>query len=271
MEEEEIQLRLHGSAELPTLIYLPGLHGDWTLVASFRAAVRGRALFVEFTYPRTTSWSLEDYARAVIAKLKEHDIAAGWLLAESFSSQVAWKIVELAGANRAHAVAFSPKGIVLCGGFVRHPTIWGVHFVRHCNRLVPAWLMRVLLRVYAAYAHLRHRRAPETFASINEFVARRTEEDRQAILHRYALIIQNDLRPIARQWTHPVFYLSGFVDPIVPWPLVRPWLRRHCRGLRGSRIIFNADHNVLGTAPKESAEQIFRWMQEHETFLATSR
>jgi hypothetical protein len=25
---EELQLRIHGEASLPTLIYLPGLHGD---------------------------------------------------------------------------------------------------------------------------------------------------------------------------------------------------------------------------------------------------
>jgi len=25
---EELQLRIHGEAALPTLIYLPGLHGD---------------------------------------------------------------------------------------------------------------------------------------------------------------------------------------------------------------------------------------------------
>jgi len=29
---EELQLRIHGQASLPTLIYLPGLHGDWTLI-----------------------------------------------------------------------------------------------------------------------------------------------------------------------------------------------------------------------------------------------
>ena len=66
---EELQLRIHGDAALPTLIYLPGLHGDWTLVTSFRLALAGRVRFVEFTYPRTLMWSLEDYARAIEAAL----------------------------------------------------------------------------------------------------------------------------------------------------------------------------------------------------------
>jgi pimeloyl-ACP methyl ester carboxylesterase len=258
VNEEEIQLRIHGSTELPTLIYLPGLHGDWTLVASFRAAVKDKLRFVEFTYPRTVTWSLEDYARAVIHALKTNGIHSGWLLGESFSSQVAWKIVEL--TTREREIGFSPSGIILAGGFARYPILAGVRFVRAVNRAMPASLIRLALSVYAAYAKLRHRRAPETRASIDEFIARRTEPDRQAILHRYGLILASNASKVASQCELPVFYLSGFVDPIVPWLFVLPSLRRKCPRLRGWRIIFNADHNVLGTAPKKSAEQILRWM-----------
>jgi hypothetical protein len=261
MTSETIQSRVHDGPAEPTLIHLPGLHGDWTLVSTFRAALQGRARFVEFTYPRTTSWSLEDYARAIIAELHRHEITSGWLLGESFSSQVAWKMIELTKADGPLAKAFQPSGLVLCGGFIRHPIIWGVHFLRHCNRLTPAWMMRLLLRIYANYARLRHRKAPETAACIEEFVARRTEPDRQAMLHRYVLIAGNDLRPIARCCALSVFQLSGFIEPVVPWPVVRSWLRKNCPGFRASRVIINADHNVLGTAPEESAKQILQWIQ----------
>ena len=97
------------------------------------------------------------------------------------------------------------------------------------------------------------------FDMIDEFIARRTEPDRQAILHRYGLILASNAGDIARQCPLPVHYLSGFVDPVVPWPFVLPSLRK-CPGFRGWRIIFNADHNVLATAPKKSLEQILRWM-----------
>src|SRR2546429_4730066 len=90
---DELQIRVHGDALLPTLVYLPGMHGDWTLVSSFRAAIRGRARFVELTYPRTTGWSLDQYAAAVKEALHAQNISHGWLLAESFSSQVAWVIL----------------------------------------------------------------------------------------------------------------------------------------------------------------------------------
>ncbi|HYG34198.1 MAG TPA: hypothetical protein VEC99_05415, partial [Clostridia bacterium] len=62
---EKVEIRIHHPNAQPTLIYLPGLHGDWTLVGGFRRELRGRARFVELTYPRTLTWSLEDYAAGV--------------------------------------------------------------------------------------------------------------------------------------------------------------------------------------------------------------
>src|SRR6185436_11229062 len=88
-----LKMRVHGDPSGPTLIYLPGLHGDWTLVSSFRAAIAGRVRFVEFTYPRTTTWSLDDYARGIEGMLLAQGIERGWLLGESFGSLPAWQVV----------------------------------------------------------------------------------------------------------------------------------------------------------------------------------
>src|SRR5215472_4578534 len=74
IEPEALQVRVHGAPELPTLIYLPGLHGDWTLVRSFRTALGNRVRFVELTYPRSLTWSLDDYAGAIEDALTEHEI-----------------------------------------------------------------------------------------------------------------------------------------------------------------------------------------------------
>ena len=301
---ETIQLRVHGDAALPTLIYLPGLHGDWTLVSSFRATVAGRVRFVEFTYPCRTDWTLEDYARGVVEQLAAHGITSGWMLAESFGSQVAWKILELVasgvspdveprrparrnereqvcdaeelrGSDRAAGRQpstsgrmpdttgqehFQPLGLILAGGFVRHPVTLGVHGFHFAQRRIPWPCFQLLLKFYARYARLRHRQAPETLAAIDEFVRRRTRADNLAIASRYPLIARADFRDTARRTTLPVFALAGFFDPIVLWPFVHPWLRRNCPGFRARRIILNADHNVLATTPKISAEQVLRWM-----------
>lgn len=252
--EERLQIRIHGAAVLPALVYLPGLHGDWTLVTSFRLRLEGKVRFVEITYPRTLTWSLDDYARAVDGALSANGIRRGWLLGESFSSQVAWVLL---GLDR---TSFEADGLILAGGFVKYPVSWLVRFTKRCTRGVSlTWLTRLLF-FYAKIARFRHRHAPETLASIQEFVARRTELDRQAAVHRLDLLLKHDVRPVARAARLPVFALTGFFDPVVPWPFTFRWLRRNCPGFRASRIIGRADHNVLGTAPTAAARQVLQWI-----------
>ena len=122
------------------------------------------------------------------------------------------------------------------------------------------WLERSC-RVYAWYARLRYARAPETLAQIAEFTRRRVvEADRQAICHRYSLLIGNDPRRIAQACVVPVFYLTGLFDPVVPWFHVRPWLKRHCPACQDFKLVWRADHHVLGTAPAVCAREILNWM-----------
>jgi pimeloyl-ACP methyl ester carboxylesterase len=254
---ESLELRVHGPQTGPTLVYLPGLHGDWTLVSSFRAALLERARFVEVIYPRTTSWTLERYASEIDAALAAHGVAQGWLIGESFGSQIVWPLAGV-GARR-----FTTSGIILAGGFVRHSIHWGVRLAHFLSDRWPRWFLRGALEAYGGYAAFRRRHAPETLDSVREFIARRLEPaDRLAIKHRLLLIAQNDPRSLAQTVRLPVFQLVGLLDPIVPALPVWLWLRRRCPGYRGARLICTADHNVLGTAPADSARQILRWIQE---------
>ena len=251
---ETLQIRVHGDTPLPTLIYLPGLHGDWTLVGGFRKALGGRARFVEVTYPRTLTWTLDDYAAAVESALAEHGVTRGWLLGESFSSQVVWAML---ARNR-----FQIEGVILAGGFVRHPLRRGVRLGERIAGGISLTLLTRILFGYAKFARFRFRHAPETLRGIQEFIARRTEPDRQAAKHRLSLIAQNDPRDIARQTRLPVCALAGLVDPIVPWLPVHRWLRKKCPGFRTARMLWHADHNVLGTAPDAAADVVVKWMTE---------
>ncbi len=251
---DAMQVRMHGGPETATLIYLPGLHGDWTLVSSFRRALGSQVRFVEFTYPRTINWTVKQHASAILDCLRERRIARGWLLLESFGSVIGWDILRRAEPG------FASEGVILAGGFVRYPHISLVRFARAVNRSVPMAGLKLLCWVYARYAGFRHRRAPETLADVSEFVRRRTqEEDRQAICWRYQLIAGSDARVVAREARVPVYQLCGFVDPVVPWIPVRGWLKRHCSNYKGWRLLWG-DHNVLGTAPQKSAQQVLRWM-----------
>ena len=250
---EELQLRIHGSASLPTLIYLPGLHGDWTLIGGFRHAIGGKVRFIEITYPRTLKWSLDDYATAVETALEKNGITRGWLLGESFSSQVVWAMVARG--------KFTAQGLILAGGFVKYPNpaLW---FMKKISDRISMALLVWIIFGYARVARFRYRRSSQALAAIDEFIARRTELDRRAAQQRLRLVAENDPRQIARQTKLPVFALTGFFDPIVPWPRVRRWLRKNCPGLRDYTVLVRADHNVLNTAPEEAAKQVLRWIND---------
>ena len=250
---EELQIRIQ-EGDGSNLIYLPGTHGDWTLNTAFRREIRGRARLVEITFPRTLEWSLDDYAKAVEQMLLENNITSGWILAESFASQVAWAWI---GQNSKY---FQINGLILAGGFVRHPIIPAVQLAKLLSLHIPGPLLKFILWLYTIYARTRDGNSPEVRASQREFVDRRTKEDLIAAAHRLDLIAQSDLQSIACKTTVPVFYLTGLIDPIVPWPFVYPWLRENCGGYRDWKIIYSADHHVLGAA-KKSALQIRRWMQ----------
>lgn len=250
---DELKIRVSGNESLPTLIYLPGTHGDWTLNGGFRRAIGNRVRLVEFTFPRTLEWSLDDYAQNVERKLTEMNIPQGWILAESFSSQVAWA---MAGKN---SKSLKIEAIILAGGFVRHPILPSVRLARVLTENIPSWTLRLILKGYSIHASARENNSSEIRAELKEFVERRTKEDLRAAAHRLSLIAQNDLRPIARASAVPLFYLTGLIDPIVPWPFVKPWLEKNCAGYRACKILAGSDHHVLGAA-KKSSEQILKWM-----------
>jgi len=255
MGEEHVQFRIYPGASGPTLVYLPGLHGDWTLVGPFRRALAGRVRFVEFTYPRTVTWSLPEYGRAVSAALTAEGILAGWLLAESFGSQVAWAMLA------EPALPWQVEGVVLAGGFVRYAPRWLAHGGERAFRRVSAQALQRQVRLYLrAVRWLRYRAAADQ-ADLDEFARRRTELDKAAAAHRLGLIATADWRPVAATTRVPVFHLAGLIDPVVCWWPVRRWLRRRCPGFGGSRLIMASDHNVLNSAPGKAAEQVLRWVQ----------
>jgi pimeloyl-ACP methyl ester carboxylesterase len=258
-EESELQMRVDGDASLPTLIYLPGLHGDWTLLAGFRELAKEKFRLVQFTYPRTFSWRLTDYAQSVDVELRKSGIRHGWVLAESFSSQVAWAWLQMGQEERAD---FRFEGLILAGGFVRYPMRFNLACVRGFCAVAPWWLWRLMFRGYLAYGGFRHRNAPSKGDCAKDFVERRTPLDIAAMRARLQLIAEVDLREAARRTVCPVFQMSGVVDPVVPpWP-VRKWMRKNCASFKGSRILWPGDHNVLGTEPAQALMQIEAWVAE---------
>ena len=255
--ERWLEIRWEGTADLPTVVYFPGLHGDWFLTASLREALRGRVRWVEFSYPSRSGGSLAAQVEAIRERLASADVRSAWILGESFGSQIAWEFLESV-RNRA---GFEVHGLILVGGFVRYPWPLGIRLVRPIVRHLPGWILGITLRGYLLKIRGLGRRSPAVRDSLERFIARRLEPaDREALLHRLDLIEAADPRPIARNTRVPVWSLVGLWDPIVPWPPVRRWLRRECPGWRGDRVLWGADHAPLVSAPEQSAATILRWI-----------
>jgi pimeloyl-ACP methyl ester carboxylesterase len=251
--DEILELRVYGDPLLPVLVYLPGLHGDWTLIGSFRKAVAGRVRFVEMAYPRTLTWSLDDYAAAIEVELSKLGITHGWLLGESFGSQPMWTLI-----GRGN---FQADGAVLAGGFIRHPAQRFMRVLELITGRLPSFILIKIMFGYAKFARIRYRHSPETLASLGEFMSRRRDRhDREAAQHRLHLVGENDPREIAMTTKVPIYALAGILDPIVPWFPVRRWLKGRCPALREYKIVRRADHNVLNTGYEASAKWILEWM-----------
>ena len=259
--DEKLQLRIYGDASsaraLPTLVYLPGMHGDWTLIGGFRSHVLGRVRFVEMAYPRTLTWSLDDYASVIEEALAQQGITSGWLLGESFGSQLAWALLARG--------KFQAQGIILAGGFVRHPAHRFMRLMEKFTGMISGRIFVKIVFGYAKISRYRYRDSPETLASLDEFIGRRSPNDKQAAQYRLRLVARYDPRSIARNTKVPVYGLAGFLDPIVPWPLVRRWLKWYSPALRDFKVIRRADHNVLNTGVRESAQWVLKWMNAPET------
>jgi pimeloyl-ACP methyl ester carboxylesterase len=251
-----MKCRIHGDG--PPIVYLPGLHGDWTLVGGFRRRLPAHVRFVEFAYPVSESVSLRELAAAIHDALEHAGVADCTLLAESFGSQVAWAML----AEPRPGVRV--RRLVLSGGFVRHPWMGGVRLSRRLYHAGGRMADR-MLSVYPSAALLAYERRPELRDDLRTFVENRgMPGDSGAIRHRLRLIAEADYRGVAARTVLPVHHLTGVWDAVVPWPPVRRWLRRHCPGYRGTRPVWSADHAVLVGRPSAAARQVLEWTVAQE-------
>lgn len=246
----EVSIRVHDGAG-PTVIYLPGIHGDWGLIGAFRRALGGRVRFVEFAYSKDEV-NLERLAELVHAELEIHGVRGGWLLGQSFGSQVGWALM---------ARGFAADGVILAGGFVRHPWPWGARLFQLLLSGVPSVVVNPAYRAYTVLCNQLARRGPEEAEELLAFARNRGSREWAAMSWRLGLIVKSDPSATARATRKPVHYLGGLIDPLVPWPLVTRWLKAECPGYQGEVIIPSADHNVLGSSPRESAERVLAWVR----------
>jgi len=250
-----IPYRMHGDPQGHVLVYLPGLHGDFTLIRSFREHMVSSTAFVEFAYPLDGNPSLNELADSIHDALERLGVGDVTLLAESFGSQVAWAMI----ARPREAIRY--RRLILSGGFVQYPWMGGVHLARGMvTTLGPGG--NLLLGSFPLYGRLFYESRPGLAHDLARFVeARSRTEDRRAIHHRLGLIAGSDFRSVAAGTRLPVHHLTGVFDPIVPWYPVQRWLQRHCPGYQGTVRFHTSDHAVLVSRPTAAARQISSWMR----------
>lgn len=250
----ELRHRLNETGTGPVVVYLPGLHGDWTLIRGLRERLDRQVRFIELAYPRGGHWTLEDYAVAVSGRLHSLGVLRFHLLAESFGSQVAWAMI--AGARNSEQV----QSLILAGGFVRHPFAWGATGAAGTTARFPSVLLRCFMHLWTPVARVAYEKRPGLADDFRAFAKERAAAgDREAIASRLRMIAINDPSEIAGATRVPVRYLSGFWDPVVPWPMVRRGLRTRCPGYRETHVIASADHAVLVARPTSAAAKILEW------------
>lgn len=244
-----VLVRIQGSPDLPVLVYLPGMHGHWAFAHKLRKELEGKVRLVELAYPAVVTWSVRDYARAVRQALQQADITRGWILAESFGSQIAWELT-------AEELPFRIDGLILDGGFVKHPWPAGALVLRRMLRY-PDGFANLLIKLAAMpLTGDIIRQIPENDRRKFPFDTR----SRVAMMARLKLIATHDPRPLAANMSAPVYFLAGFWDFLVPLVPVRGWLKKHCPGLRNCRTLPLADHATIISQPVRTAEAILEWM-----------
>ena len=119
-------------------------------------------------------------------RLAEHGIRTGWLLGESFGSQIVWEIVS--------AERFRAKGVILAGGFARHPFPWMASLAARLVGRSSFKLLTSAFRGYVRVSRARFRRSPETLACLDEFLARRAVQNLP--YHRLRAVSENPWRDL---------------------------------------------------------------------------
>ena len=241
------------------IIYLPGVHGDDSLAAGCRDRLGPGLRWVPTRYRVHPGGTLDRLVDEVLWQVRKAGVDHGWLLAESFGSQVAWAL--LARCRNDRAAGFRPLGLVLAGGFVRHPMPWAAGCLGRWGRRAPTPLVKAILEVYRAYGWVRFAGDRPALRGLTRFCRRRARpRDRETVADRLELIAEVDLRAAASAVTVPVHALAGCWDVIVPWPPVFRWLARHCPGWRGGRVLAAGGHAVLVERPATSARIVAEWV-----------
>lgn len=238
------------------ILFLPGVHGDWTPQLAARPLLNREFRFIETAYPRIATWSMDDFARALKQLLDDLGIESAHIVAESFGSLILWQF----GLTHPKRV----RSGTLLGGFSRPPRFRGAAAASVALRAMPTSLLESIIDIYVARrTALGEKR--DCF-EMGAYPAARTRQGRYATANRLVMIQTSDFRNRLREVEFPVRYLGGARDIVVP-------VRREIATLRAqlppdcdfrSELVAGAPHAMIPSHAEEIVRHLRRWIHEIE-------
>ena len=245
-----------GNQDAPPIVYLPGVHGDWTPQVAARPLIGRDYHFVETAYPRIETWSIDDYGRALNNLLDELGIEAAHVVGESFGSLVGWQF-GIANPGRV-------RSFTLVGGFAQPPRFRIAAAAAAALTTLPTALLESSIDFYvsgkSALGEFR-----EMF-ELGAYPATRTEQGRRATANRMRIIQASDFSDQLAQVEFPVRYLGGAKDIVVPVrreiATLEAKLPPHCDFQ--SELLRGTPHAMIASHPEQTVDRISRWVNEVE-------
>ncbi len=245
-----------GDPNAPPVLYLPGVHGDWTPQVAARPLLSRNYHFVETAYPRIETWSIDDYAHALNDLLDELGIESAHIVGESFGSLVGW---EFGIANPARVRSFT-----LVGGFSRPPRFRIAAAAAAALKTLPTRLLESSIDAYVA-GKSAFGESRETF-DVGAYPASRTARGRLATAKRMNIIQASDFSDRLTEVAFPVRYIGGANDIVVPVrreiATLANYLPKHCDFQ--SELVRGAPHAMIASHPEATVDHISRWVNEVE-------
>ena len=251
----ELIYRVSGEESGTPVIYLPGVHGDWTPQAAAGPILAQNFRLVEVTYPKKPEWSIADYMNALVSLLDRLEIRSAHVIAESFGSLVGWEL----GLERPSRV----RSLMIVGGFCQPPGPPKVLLAKWGLSLLPTEVFERGVNAYASFRTLQGKLVRLETEEELPYAAVRSDVGLSATIRRFELLGRTDFRHQLHDLRVPVRYIGGEKDLIVPVKREIETLNEILAEETGfeSHLIPGAPHMIIASHPEETVGRLVRWIQ----------
>ena len=259
---DELLYRVSGEEGATPVVYLPGVHGDWTPQAAAGPMLAEKFRLVEITYPKKPEWSIVDYMNALVSLLDRLEIGSAHVIAESFGSLVGWEF----GLERPSRL----RSLMVVGGFCQPPGPPKVLLAKWGLSLLPTEVFERGVNAYASLRKLQGKlQGPEMEGDL-PYAAVRSDVGLSATIRRFELLGRTDFRHHLHDLRVPVRYIGGEKDLIVPVKREIETLEEILAEEIGfeSRLIPGAPHMIIASHAEETVGQLVEWIDALEEVAA---